>query len=331
MVAKNTREEDEEFYAVNFRPLLRRAWQNLAEYRNGDDPANRGTPDEVSIASANFVFDARQPRLDSDDDGIPDAWEIAHNLDPHVRDASQDPDGDGRANLDEYNAGTDPQLDDWRGPSTVASSSFALDTGGIRGPRTRDSDGDGIPDWWEVLYALNPNVNDSAEDADRDGLSNLEEFSSGSNPIVQDRPSVVGVSSVFLVDTGGRSFDTDSDGLPDWWEKLYFSDPRVANPLADDDGDGQSNAAEFAAGSNPRDANSVFRIESVQAVRLTNGTQVVIRWASFEGATYSIWSANVVQGPYAAIAAGLPATPPMNTFNGILSGTNGFVRLRVDR
>ena len=304
---------------------------NLAEYRQGDDPANRGTPEEVATVSASFVFDARQPRLDSDGDGIPDAWELAHNLDPQVRDASQDPDRDGRTNLDEYNAGTDPQVDDGRGPSEVVSSSFVVDTGGIPGPRTRDSDGDGIPDWWEVAYGLNPNFNDSAADADGDGLSNLEEFNSGSNPNLQDRPSIVGLSSIFLVDTGGRSFDTDSDGLPDWWEKLYFNDPRAAEPLADNDGDGQSNAAEFAAGSNPREANSVFRIESLQAVRVTNGTQVIVRWASFEGMTYSIWTASVVQGRYTAIAAALPATPPVNTFNGVLPGTNGFVRLGADR
>jgi hypothetical protein len=89
--------------------------------------------------------------------------------------------------------------------------------------------------------------------------------------------------------------------------------------------------AEFAAGSNPRDANSVLRMELVQAVRVTNGIDIVIRWASFEGVTYSIWSASLVEGQYVPIAVNLPATPPLNTFISTLPGTNAFVRLGASR
>ncbi len=47
---------------------------------------------------------------DQDHDGMPDAWERAHGLDPHdPTDAQVDSDGDGLANLQEYQAGTDPQ------------------------------------------------------------------------------------------------------------------------------------------------------------------------------------------------------------------------------
>jgi hypothetical protein len=46
-----------------------------------------------------------------------------------------------------------------------------------------DSDGDGLPDWWEDLYHLNKNsATDAALDLDGDGASNLNEFRAGTLP-----------------------------------------------------------------------------------------------------------------------------------------------------
>ena len=46
---------------------------------------------------------------DSDGDGIPDAWERAHGLNPvDPDDAAKDPDGDHFTNLEEFDSGTDP-------------------------------------------------------------------------------------------------------------------------------------------------------------------------------------------------------------------------------
>lgn len=48
--------------------------------------------------------------VDSDGDGLPDSWELAHGLNPNdPTDADQDTDGDGLTNRLEYIAGTDPQ------------------------------------------------------------------------------------------------------------------------------------------------------------------------------------------------------------------------------
>jgi len=304
---------------------------NLAEFLAGGNPAIAESVTEVAASSSSFTLNTKEPRVDTDGDGIPDAWELAHGLDPLRNDALEDPDHDGRSNLEEYNSGTDPKVDDWRGPSVASSSLFLLDTGGLTVSRTQDSDGDGLPDWWEIQYGLNPHFNDAAGDADGDGISNLAEFNSGSNPRIADKAPVVGISGIFLVDTGGRLLDSDGDGLPDWWEKLYFNDPRVAQPSADPDGDGVSNISEFLAGSNPLDPNSRFRVTGLQAVYQTNGTAVTIRWASFAGSTYSIWTATVAEGPYVLSVADIAALPPENTFRITGAPVEAFFQIRSAR
>ena len=52
-------------------------------------------------------------------------------------------------------------------------------------PCNRDTDGDRMPDGWEVQYNLNPLVDDASEDADADGYSNLKEYRGRSDPTDQ--------------------------------------------------------------------------------------------------------------------------------------------------
>ncbi len=67
-------------------------------------------------------------------------------------------------------------------------------------PATLDSDGDGMPDVYELTYGLNRWVNDAFEDTDGDGYNNLREYLSGSDPnYSRSRPAI------------GFDFDNDGD------------------------------------------------------------------------------------------------------------------------
>jgi hypothetical protein len=63
--------------------------------------------------------------------------------------------------------------------------------------------------------------------------------------------------------------DSDNDGIPDDWETANGLNPLVAGDATEDsDRDGLDNLAEYQAGTDPRDAASVFQL---QTVRLANG------------------------------------------------------------
>lgn len=78
-----------------------------------------------------------------------------------------------------------------------------------------DTDGDGMPDWWEQFYGLDWQTPDAGLDSDGDGWNNLEEFYNGTNPLRDDRAPIVQTLNLAAYgesDSGVwlRSADTDT-------------------------------------------------------------------------------------------------------------------------
>jgi hypothetical protein len=93
--------------------------------------------------------------------------------------------------------------------------------------------------------------------------------------------------------------DTDGDGLLDGWELAYFGDLSHTAQGDDDVGgpDGMTNFEEQAAGTDPTDRDSCFRITAIGA------GSVEITWTTVHGKTY------VVQH-WDGTPSGSYATPP---------------------
>ena len=115
-------------------------------------------------------------------------------------------------------------------------------------PEIGDSDGDGLPDGWEMVY-FGDLTHSAAEDPDGDGLNNLAEYQNGTDP---------------------TKSDSDGDGLPDGWEVQFGLSPARFLPvelLADGDGDGFSTAEEYYRGSNPTNSDPPTITGTIGTVR----------------------------------------------------------------
>ena len=113
------------------------------------------------------------------------------------------------------------------------------------GDQTRDTDGDGVPDYIEIQQGTDPKDATDFKDSDGDGVPDSIELTQGKNP---NNPA--------------DAKDTDGDGVPDYVETLLW--PNIGlppgNPNAsgdqnrDSDGDGVSDYIEIQQGTDPKDA-----------------------------------------------------------------------------
>lgn len=195
--------DNEFFMAIGGNPAaeneLFRPWEGVI-----DDVAiwNRAlSAGEVSTLWNNGVgvsiADALNP-VDTDEDGMPDFYELTNGLDPNVDDAADDLDGDNLTNFAEFEGGTNPQ--------------------------DPDTDGDDLEDGDEInIHDTDP----ANPDSDQDGLTDGEEVSGYLNPFLD---GVLRDPFVPGVDPGGdptdpNEADSDGDGFDDNQEMQFSIDP----------------------------------------------------------------------------------------------------------
>jgi uncharacterized repeat protein (TIGR01451 family) len=130
-------------------PTLAGVLTNKVDLKSSTPNINSANSSSIINTTVKAAF------IDSDSDTMDDDWETSYfgNL---SRNGTVDYDNDQLTDLAEYQEGTNPTV--------------------------KDTDSDGMPDGWEVLYNLDPLTNDASADQDNDGFNNLKEYLKGTNP-----------------------------------------------------------------------------------------------------------------------------------------------------
>ena len=175
--------------------------------RTADTNLSAGTTYSYRVRATNQYGDSLNSNIatattgssgpDADGDGLPDSWETTHFGNITSQDGAGDPDGDALSNLQEYNAGTDPNQSDTDGDGlTDAQEVLTYATN----PTVPDSDGDGMRDGDEVAYGLDPlngdqdgdSVPDGRNDWNGNGTDNQTDIAGGVNPGMPPGPAPAG-------------------------------------------------------------------------------------------------------------------------------------------
>jgi hypothetical protein len=210
--------------------------------------------------------------LDTDNDGMPDSWELEYSGEPKVTspdgrtsklvgldynliDSNEDPDHDGLTNLQEFC---------WPLSIEICNIETVLARGTTLNPQNSDSDGDGIPDGIEIILCTRQMANGtrgddnlcidfspliaSDTDVDQDGVDTNANGRLEENEELNSSTEIwFGAPASWLVEIDGLwregldplLADSDLDGIPDGVELAWQMDPlNFLDGVNDSDEDG---------------------------------------------------------------------------------------------
>jgi subtilisin family serine protease len=143
--------------------------------------------------------------------------------------------------------------------------------------------------------------------------------------VVNDSVSNAWVDTIEIVSGSSETLDTDGDGIPDWWETLYYGGPTSANANAMAANGVNTVLQCYIAGLDPTDPSAAFRITNVQS--LPSG--IVLHFNTVTGRVYSVYWSSDLQDVPQLLESNLPWTSNVYTDSVHGAESKGFYRIKV--
>jgi hypothetical protein len=125
----------------------------------------------------------------------------------------------------------------------------------------------------------------------------------------------------------GGVVDTNTNGVDDAWELVYFGDLSTFSADSDHDFDGFSDLNEYLAGTDPTNATS--RLEALSS-QVSSGAVYLLSWQSASNRIYTVDRSTNWTAGFGVLANNIPATPPVNVYtDDAPPGAAGFYRVRL--
>jgi hypothetical protein len=187
--------------------------------------------------------------------------------------------------------------------ATIFSESFEIDWNRL--DDSTDSDGDLLPDSWELMYGLDRHsaavigtaLSEQSLDPDNDGLNNLQEFQLGGDPsdadtdgdCILDGDEIEFAQSLLRAPSiAMNSADVDENGIPDGEQYGCSENPAINNSDNGDDGNGTE----------PKEQDEEEAFVNIREDPLSQpGAKVLLYLMMISGASVAVAAASMFYSP----------------------------------